>query len=104
MKVCLEMFAEIAEQKDDCKNFYEQFGKCLKLGLHEDLTNRIKVAEQMRYQTSKTGNEQINFKEYVDRMKKGQNDIFYITGGSLHGSTDGHFVWLGGRPFGKKSL
>ena len=36
------MFAEIAEKKDDYKKFYEQFGKCLKLGVHEDSTNRIK--------------------------------------------------------------
>merc|ERR1712086_1229470 len=83
VKKCLEMFAEIAEKKDDYKKFYEQFGKCLKLGVHEDSTNRTKVAELMRYQTSKSGDEQISFKEYVDRMKEGQNDIYYITGESL---------------------
>ena len=55
----------------------------MKLGLHEDSTNRTKVAELMRYQTSKSGDEQISFKEYVDRMKEGQNDIYYITGGSI---------------------
>merc|ERR1712194_1002507 len=52
VKKCLEMFAEIAEKKDDYKKFYEQFGKCLKLGVHEDSTNRTKVAELMRYHTS----------------------------------------------------
>ena len=36
----LEMLVEIAENKDDCKKFYEQFGKDLKLGTHEDSTNR----------------------------------------------------------------
>merc|ERR1712087_640383 len=80
VKKCLEMFAEIAEKKDDYKKFYEQFGKCLKLGVHEDSTNRTKVAELMRYHSSKSGDEQISFKEYVDRMKEGQNDIYYITG------------------------
>merc|ERR1712238_283718 len=80
---CLEMFAEIAEKKDDYKKFYEQFGKCLKLGVHEDSTNRTKVAELMRYHTSKSGDEQISFKEYVDRVKEGQNDIYYITGESI---------------------
>ena len=43
VKKCLEMFAEIAEKKDDYKKFYEQFGKCLKLGVHEDSTNRTKA-------------------------------------------------------------
>merc|ERR1712165_204910 len=83
VKKCLEMFAEIVEKKDDYKKFYEQFGKCLKLGVHEDSTNRTKVAELMRYHSSKSGDEMISFKEYVDRMKEGQNDIYYITGESI---------------------
>merc|ERR1711937_983621 len=83
VKKCLEMFAEIAEKKDDYKKFYEQFGKCLKLGIHEDSTNRTKIAELLRYQTSKSGDELISLKEYVDRMKGGQNDIYYITGESI---------------------
>merc|ERR1739838_134423 len=65
------MGAEIAEKKDDYKKFYEQFGK------------RIKLAELLRYQTSKSGDESISLKEYVDRMKEGQNDIYYITGESV---------------------
>jgi len=70
VKKCLEMFTEISEKKDDYKKFYEQFSKNLKLGIHEDSTNRNKIAELMRYNTSKSGDEQISLKEYVDRMKK----------------------------------
>merc|ERR1712238_18168 len=83
VKKCLEMFAEIAEKKDDYKKFYEQFGKNLKLGIHEDSTNRTKVAELMRYHSSKSGDDLISFREYVDRMKEGQTDIYYITGESI---------------------
>merc|ERR1712195_260393 len=83
VKKCLEMFSEIAEKKDDYKKFYEQFSKPLKLGIHEDSTNRTKVAELLRFNTSKSGDEQISLKEYVDRMKEGQNDIYYITGESI---------------------
>merc|ERR1711963_24877 len=86
------MFAEIAEKKDDYKKFYEQFGKCLKLGVHEDSTNRTKVAELMRYHSSKSGDEQISLKEYVDRMKEGQNDIFYITGESITAVSSSPFL------------
>merc|ERR1712071_142805 len=92
VKKCLEMFAEISEKKDDYKKFYEQFGKCLKLGVHEDSTNRTKVAELMRYQTSKSGDELISFKEYVDRMKEGQNDMYYITGESIAAVSSSPFL------------
>merc|ERR1711912_94852 len=92
VKKCLEMFAEIAEKNDDYKKFYEQFGKCLKLGVHEDSTNRTKVAELLRFQTSKSGDEQISLKEYVDRMKEGQNDIYYITGESIGAVSSSPFL------------
>merc|ERR1712174_110155 len=92
VKKCLEMFAEIAEKKDDYKKFYEQFSKNIKLGIHEDSTNRIKVAELMRYHTSKSGDEQISLKEYVDRMKEGQNDIYYITGESIAAVSSSPFL------------
>jgi len=82
VKKCLEMFAEIQENAEDYKKFYEQFSKNLKLGIHEDATNRLKIADLLRFNTSKTGEDQISFKEYVARMKEGQKDIFYITGES----------------------
>merc|ERR1719189_1299078 len=92
VKKCLEMFAEIAEKKDDYKKFYEQFGKCLKLGVHEDSTNRTKVAELLRFHTSKSGDEMVSLKEYIDRMKEGQNDIYYITGESITAVSSSPFL------------
>jgi len=65
------MFTEIAENAEDLKKFLEQFGKNLKLGIHEDSTNRAKLSEFLRYYTSKSGEEQISLKEYVERMKEG---------------------------------
>jgi len=82
VKKCLEMFAELAENQEDYKKFYEQFSKNMKLGIHEDTTNRKKLADLLRFHTSKSGEDLISFKDYIQRMKEGQKDIFYITGES----------------------
>merc|ERR1711861_24334 len=92
VKKCLEMFTEISEKKGDYKKFYEQFSKPMKLGIHEDSTNRTKIAELLRFNTSKSGDEQISLKEYVDRMKEGQNDIYYITGESIAAVSSSPFL------------
>merc|ERR1712159_435974 len=92
VKKSIEMMSEISEKKDDYKKFYEQFGKNLKLGIHEDSTNRAKLADLLRYQTSKSGDEMISLKEYVDRMKEGQSDIYYMTGESVAQVSSSPFI------------
>ena len=92
VKKCLEMFAEIAENQEDYKKFYEQFSKNLKLGIHEDTTNRKKIADLLRFHTSKSGEDQISLKDYIQRMKEGQKDIYYITGESRAAVAQSPFI------------
>merc|ERR1712013_31007 len=80
VKKCLELMQEIYEDKDNYKKFYEQFGKNLKLGIHEDSTNRKKISDLLLYYSSHSGDEMTSLKDYVSRMKENQKDIYYITG------------------------
>jgi molecular chaperone HtpG len=91
-KKCLEMFAQIQENAEDFKKFYEQFSKNLKLGIHEDSTNRAKIAELLRFHSSKSGEEMISLKDYVGRMMEGQKHIYYITGESKQHVANSPFI------------
>ena len=91
VKKCMEVFGEVAEDKDNYKTFYDQFSKNLKLGIHEDSTNRGKLAELLRYHTS-ASDEMTSLKDYVSRMKEGQKDIYYITGESKDQVSNSAFV------------
>ncbi|KAF8955459.1 Hsp90 protein-domain-containing protein [Flammula alnicola] len=93
VKKTLDLISEIAEDKDNFAKFYEAFGKNIKLGVHEDAQNRSKLAEYLRFYSTKSPEEQISLKGILHHPHaEVQKTIYYLTGESLAATRDSPFL------------
>merc|ERR1712096_79998 len=79
VKKCMELISEISEDKEQFQKLYEQFGKNLKLGIHEDSQNRKKLAGFLSYYITGESKEQVQNSVFVERVVKRGFEVLYMT-------------------------
>jgi len=93
-KKILDTFEEMKESSyDDYVKIYGQFGRVLKEGVHFDFSRREAIADLLLFASTRSGEGKFRtLKEYVDDMKEGQEEIYYIVGSSLSDAANSPYL------------
>ena len=81
VKKVLELLAGLEQEKYE--TFYKEFAYIFKSGISQDFDNKDKIADLLRYKTTKSDGKWVSLKDYTARMTPDQKDIYYITGDNL---------------------
>ena len=93
VKKSIEMMVSLSEDKpDEYRTFYQAFHKNIKLGLHTDEKNRVKLSKLLRYNSLKHRDSMISLDDYVGEMKEDQDNIYFIGGESIQSVENSPFL------------
>ena len=70
-------------EPENYEKFWEEFGAVLKVGVHTDFENKKKIADLLRYKTTKSDGKWKSLQQYVEGMQPDQKEIYYITGENM---------------------
>ncbi len=92
VKKILDMIINLSNDSEKFRIFYEQFSKNIKLGVHEDATNRTKLASLLRFESTKSNGDLISLDEYIEDCNEEQKNIYYISGESVKAVSSSPFL------------
>merc|ERR1712076_335435 len=72
-----------SDEETTWAKFYKEFSKNLKMGCHEDDSNRSKISKLLRFKSTKSEDKEISLDKYLDRMAESQESIYYMSGDSI---------------------
>ena len=78
----LGLIEDLAEnQPEKFTTFWKEFGRVLKEGIGEDFNNKDRIARLLRFSSThdESEDQSVSFGNYVERMKEGQDKIYYVT-------------------------
>lgn len=82
-KKLLDVLQEMKEKENETYlKFWGEFGRAIKEGTSSDYENKERLLELLIFQSSNHPTDHTTLKDYVSRMKEGQNEIYYLTGES----------------------
>ena len=84
-KRTLTLLTDLMKNKpEDYKIFWNEFGQCIKEGFGEDISNKDKLANLLKFKSTHDESEPtVSLNDYISRMKSGQDNIYVITGDSV---------------------
>ncbi len=90
VKKVFEVITDLMGKPEDYKTFWDHFGRHIKWGITEDTTNKNKLLDFVRFKSNK--GDHVSLNEYLQRMKEGQKNVYYIVGESIQAVENSVFV------------